>query len=213
MTYRAVIFDLGGVVLPSPIDAFREYEQREDLPHRFISEIIVNSGDHGAWSQLERGELTLEEFATAFEAECTAAGGAVRADDMFGVLQGSGSAHPEMLTAIAQIRVAGLKTAALTNNWVAADGVGMQDRMPVLAGLFDLIIESSIVGLRKPDPRIYELVCAQLDVEPAATIFLDDLGVNLKPARAMGMTTIKVADHRDALAELEAALGFSLGES
>jgi putative hydrolase of the HAD superfamily len=210
MGYRAVIFDLGGVVLPSPIDAFREYERRVGLPHRFISELIVGSGDDGAWSRLERGELTLETFAVAFEAECAAAGGEVRADDMFGVLQSGGSAHPEMLTAIAQIQAAGLKTAALTNNWVADDGVGMRDRMPVFGELFDLIIESSIVGLRKPDPRIYELVCEQLDVEPAAAIFLDDLGVNLKPARAMGMTTIKVADHRDALAELEAALGFPL---
>jgi len=211
MGYRAVIFDLGGVVLPSPLEAFREYERREGLPHRFISEIIVGSGDDGAWSQLERGELTLEAFATAFEAECAAAGGAVRADDMFGVLQGSGSARPEMLEAIARIREAGLKTAALTNNWVADDGVGMRDRVPSLADLFDLMIESSIVGLRKPDPRIYELACEQLDVTPSSTVFLDDLGVNLKPARAMGMTTIKVADPGVALAELETALGFPLG--
>ncbi len=210
MGYRAVIFDLGGVVLPSPMDAFREYERREGLPHRFISEIIVGSGDDGAWSRLERGELTLEAFATAFEAECAAAGGTVRAADMFGVLQGGGSARPEMLTAIARIRKAGLKTAALTNNWVADDGVGMHDRVPVLADTFDLIIESSIVGLRKPDPRIYELVCEQLDVAPATAVFLDDLGVNLKPARAMGMTTIKVGDPLVALAELEAVLGFSL---
>jgi putative hydrolase of the HAD superfamily len=130
---------------------------------------------------------------------------------MFGALQGDGSPHPEMLTAIGHIRAAGLRTAALTNNWVAENGVGMQDRMPALGGLFDLIIESSIVGLRKPDPRIYELVCERLDVEPTAAIFLDDLGVNLKPARAMGMTTIKVDDARDAIAELETALGFSLG--
>jgi putative hydrolase of the HAD superfamily len=116
-----------------------------------------------------------------------------------------------MLTAIGHIRAAGLRTAALTNNWVAENGVGMQERMPALGGLFDLIIESSIVGLRKPDPRIYELVCERLDVEPTAAIFLDDLGVNLKPARAMGMTTIKVDDARDAIAELETALGFSLG--
>lgn len=211
MAYRAVIFDLGGVVLPSPIEAFREYERGEGLPHRFISEIIVNSGDDGAWSQLERGEVTLEAFAIAFEAECAAAGGAVSANDMFGVLQGGGSAHPEMLTAIAQIRTAGLKTAALTNNWVADDGVGMQERVPSLGALFDTIIESSIVGLRKPDPRIYELVCERLDVEPTSAIFLDDLGVNLKPARAMGMTTIKVSDLHDAIAELEAALGFPLG--
>jgi putative hydrolase of the HAD superfamily len=130
---------------------------------------------------------------------------------MFEVLRGGGSARPEMLTAITRIHESGLKTAALTNNWVADDGVGMQERVPELADVFDLIIESSIVGLRKPDPRIYELVCERLDVEPTAAIFLDDLGVNLKPARAMGMTTIKVDDPHDAIAELEAALGLALG--
>jgi putative hydrolase of the HAD superfamily len=210
MRFRAVIFDLGGVVLPSPIEAFREYERRVGLPHRFISEVIIASEDHGAWARLERGEATLEEFAVAFEAECAAAGGTVRAADMFETLQGGGGARPAMLVAIERIRDHGLKTAALTNNWADDDGARMQDRVPALADLFDVIIESSIVGLRKPDPRIYELACTQLDVSPPDAVFLDDLGVNLKPARAMGMTTIKVADADAALAELEGALGFPL---
>jgi epoxide hydrolase-like predicted phosphatase len=114
-----------------------------------------------------------------------------------------------MVTAIERIRAEGLKVGALTNNW--RDSEAPKDGM-VLDHLFDVVVESAIEGLRKPDPRIYELVCARLDVSPTATVFLDDLGVNLKPARAMGMATIKVADPRAAVAELEALLGFPLTE-
>ena len=209
--YRAVIFDLGGVVLPSPMAAFRAYEERTGLPHRFISEVIVASEDHGAWSRLERGEINLPDFAAAFEAECAAAGGVIVAADMFDLMQGGDGPHPEMLGAIARIRDEGLKTAALTNNWSADDGGAMTDRVPELARAFDVIVESSIEGLRKPDPRIYELTCERLDVQPSDAVFLDDLGVNLKAARALGMTTIKVVDTAIAVAELEAALGFALG--
>lgn len=210
MGFRAVIFDLGGVVMASPIDAFREYERRVGLPHRFISEVIVGGDDDSAWSRLERGELALDEFAVAFEAECAAAGQTVRGADMLATLQGSGEARPGMLEAIGRIRAAGLRTAALTNNWVTEDQSSMKERVPVLAELFDIVIESWVVGLRKPDPRIYELVCEKLGVAPTEAVFLDDLGVNLKPARAMGMTTIKVADAETALAELEAVLGVPL---
>jgi len=205
-----VIFDLGGVVVASPIDAFRVYEQQVGLPHRFISEVIVNSGDHGAWSKLERGDLSLAEFGTAFEAECEAAGATVRAVDMLRCLEGSGEPRPQMVDAIRYIRKQGLRTAALTNNWMSESGGSMDERMPVLGDLFDVVVESHREGLRKPDPRIYELVCDRLDVAPSNAAFLDDLGVNLKPARAMGMITIKVDDPDTAIAELERALGFSL---
>ena len=76
--------------------------------------------------------------------------------------------------------------------------------------LFDVVLESSKIGVRKPEPRIYELACEALEVEPADCVFLDDLGINLKPARAMGMTTIKVVEPGDALAELEQVVGFPL---
>lgn len=211
MAFRAVIFDLGGVVLPSPIDAFRAYERTAGLPHRFISEVIVSGDETSAWARLERGELTLESFGVAFEAECAALGQTVRATDMLGALSGNGAPRTVMLDAIATIREAGLKTAALTNNWISDDGTTMHEQVPVLASAFDVMIESSVVGLRKPDPAIYELVCTELEVTPPESVFLDDLGVNLKPARALGMTTIKVADPDEALAELEQALGFTLG--
>jgi putative hydrolase of the HAD superfamily len=210
VAFRAVIFDLGGVVMPSPIDAFREYERQNGLPHRFISEIVVSGGDDGSWSRLERGELSIAEFATEFEVECANAGGTVRAADMMSFLAGGGGPHTEMLTAIRRIRAEGLQTAALTNNWAGDDGMTMAERAPELAVLFDLIVESAVEGLRKPDPRIYELTCERLGVSPTDAVFLDDLGVNLKSARALGMTTIKVADPEAAVAELAATLGFAL---
>jgi putative hydrolase of the HAD superfamily len=204
-----VIFDLGGVVLPSPIDFFRAYERERGLPDRFISEVVVSGGEHGAWSRLERGELTLAEFGRAFEIECEAAGARVDADELLGAMTGNGAPYPEMLGAIQTLRTRGLRTAALTNNWRRDDGVSVTDA-PALSQLFDLVVESAVEGLRKPDPRIYLLVCERLGVEPTETIFLDDLGANLKPARALGMTTIKVTDPAVALTELADVLGFPL---
>jgi epoxide hydrolase-like predicted phosphatase len=217
MQFRAVIFDLGGVVFPSPFTAFRAYEAANGLPHRFISEIVVQGGDGGAWSRFERGEFGLDEFAVAFEAECAAAGGTVVVADLFGGMAGgTGGAVPEMVTAITTIRTHGLRTAALTNNWVDTDGSthvsGDTPMATALDGLFDTIVESARVGLRKPDPRIYELVCERLGVTPHESVFLDDLGTNLKAARAMGMTTIKVDDPVAAVRELGAVLGLDLRE-
>jgi epoxide hydrolase-like predicted phosphatase len=218
MQFRAVIFDLGGVVFPSPFAAFRAYEEANGLPHRFISEVIVRGGDECAWSRFERGELGLDDFAVAFEAECSAAGGTVVVADLFGSMTGAtGGAVPEMVTAITAIRAHGLRTAALTNNWADTDGAthvsGDTPMAAELAGLFDTIVESARVGLRKPDPRIYALVCEQLGVTPAESVFLDDLGTNLKSARAMGMTTIKVDDPVAAVADLGAVLGLDLGST
>jgi putative hydrolase of the HAD superfamily len=217
MQYRAVIFDLGGVVLPSPFEAFRAYERRVGLPHRFLSEVIVASGDAGAWSRLERGELDAAAFARAFEAECAAAGGAVVVDDLFsGLRTGDGGPRSEMVTAIRGLRAHGVRTAALTNNWVDPAGETLtSDTSPLAAQmveLFDVIVESARVGLRKPDPRIYELTCHRLGVSPTECVFLDDLGANLKSARALGMATIKVVEPRTALQELARLVGLPLDQ-
>jgi epoxide hydrolase-like predicted phosphatase len=194
--------------------AFRAYERRNGLPHRFISEVVVNGGDHGAWSRLERGELSMDEFAEAFDAECAAAGGTIVTRELLAELAtGSGPQAP-MVTAIASIRRRGLRTAALTNNFRSPDDDRVEravERRGGLDGLFDVVVESAIEGLRKPDVRIYELTLARLDVAADEAVFLDDLGTNLKPAREMGMTTIKVADAVAALDELEHVLGFPLG--
>jgi epoxide hydrolase-like predicted phosphatase len=212
MSFRAVIFDLGGVVMPSPLDAFRAYEARHGLPGRFISEVVVGGGEDGAWSRFERGELDPAAFAEAFEAECRAAGATVSVADLLTEVGRDSQPRPAMLRATREIRRHGLCTAALTNNWASGDGAAMGDRHPELAASFDVVVESAREGLRKPDPRIYELTCTRLAVAPDEAVFLDDLGANLKPARALGMTTIKVEDPASALAALESVLGFPLAD-
>ncbi len=229
MRFRAVIFDLGGVVLPSPFDAFRAYERRHGLPHRFVSEVVIAGGETGAWSQFERGELGPDAFAAAFEAECGAAGQTVVVADLLAEMgagpnrpEGTATSgpdaagpHPAMVGAIRAIRAHGLRTAALTNNWADADGTtrtqGSSPLARSLDALFDTIVESAREGLRKPDPRIYALTCTRLAVVPEHAVFLDDIGANLKPARAMGMATIKVKDPTAAVAELSDLLGLPLG--
>ena len=206
-TFRAVIFDLGGVVFPSPFEAFDDYERAAGLAPRFIRTVVAESADHGAWARFERSEIGFDEFRDTFEAECAAAGGAVDAAEiMRGIMTGF-APRAEMVTAIARLRRSGLRTGALTNNWVASEPGGTSGASELG---FDVVVESALEGIRKPDPAIYELVCARLDVAPAECVFLDDLGVNLKPARAMGMTTVKVVEPRAALIELGNHLALEL---
>ncbi len=208
MTYLAVIFDLGGVVVSSPLHAIARYECKHGITEGFINRVVVDTGASGAWSRLERGELPIEQFYDEFDRDCERAGRSISARDMMvSIAEGAGP-HPQMIAAIRTIREQGLRVAALTNNWISEEkrDKGANDLRP----LFHVFVESSVVGLRKPDPRIYQHVCAELGVEPRAAVFLDDIGRNLKTARQLGMTTIKVDDPDRALAELEAALGFAL---
>ena len=212
MTYRAVIFDLGGVIFPSPFAAIREYERRIGIEPGFLGALITRQGHDGAWSALERGEIDPAQFGPAFTLECEAEGAPVPVDGaefMAVVASGSSHARPEMLAAVDALRAAGLGTAALTNNWAPLER-GSSPAMTDLLTHFDVVIESSVVGMRKPDPRIYQLACDRLAVQLAEAVFLDDLGVNLKGARAIGMATIKVDDPDVALGELEALVGLDL---
>lgn len=209
MPVRATFFDFGGVILSSPFEAFNRYEAAHGMPRDFIRGVNATDADTNAWARFERSEVGFEEFCDLFEAECEAAGHRVVARDVMPLL--AGEIRPEMVQAVRRCREEGLVTACLTNNWVGfgdypADGraAGRDDAL----ALFHHIIESSKVGVRKPDPAFYELACDTADVRPEEVVFLDDLGVNLKPARAMGMTTIKVTDPALALADLEAVVGF-----
>ena len=209
MTHRAVIFDLGGVVFPSPFDAFDEYDRGNDLTTGTVRALIRGSSEEGAWAALERGELTIDEFAVALEAEADGAGFRLDARKLMALIGSGLGPRPEMVRAIECIRANGLRTAALTNNW--PDGGNRRAPHTVHDMLaFDVVVESAREGLRKPDPRIYSLTLARLDVLASEAVFLDDLGINLKPARAMGMTTIKVVHPADALAELEHVLDFAV---
>lgn len=210
VSYKAVIFDIGGVILPSPFDAWATYESEIGLPVGFIRRVVAAGGETGAWSRLERNEISLEQFVSTFEAECAAAGGTVSAREVLSRIgTGAGAPREEMLTAIRRIKEEGLKTAAITNNFVREGG----GRGGFRENLFDLVVESSILGIRKPDTRIYIHTCELLAIQPNEAVFLDDLGVNLKPARELGMTTIKVIDPHEALAELEKTLQFSVRTS
>jgi putative hydrolase of the HAD superfamily len=209
MTVRAVIFDVGGVLVTSPFDAFARYEAANSLPPGLLRRLNATNPDTNAWARLERSEVDLATFADLYEAEAAAAGHTVDGRAVLACL--AGELRPEMVEALRRCHER-LKTAVLTNNFV---GPGRQDSgwtSPLLDHV-DVVIESSRVGLRKPDPAIYRLVCDELGVTPPEAAFLDDLGVNLKPARALGMTTIKVVDPDEAIAELERAVGFPLRDT
>ncbi len=205
MPVRAVIFDLGGVVIGSPLHAIAAYERELGLERNAVNHAVVRSGPAGAWSRLERGELELEDFYPLFEADCRALGVAIDAREMMRRVAEVAVPRPAMLEAIRRLRTGGLRVAALTNNWITEDG-----GTGALRAFFDVFVESIAVGLRKPDPGIYELVCRELDVAPSDAVFLDDIGSNLKTARALGMTTIKVDEPDAALAELERVVGLGL---
>ena len=208
MPFRAVFFDFGGVILSSPFEAFNGFEARTGLPRDFIRTINSTNPDTNAWARFERSEVTFDEFCDLFEAECREQGHTVDARALMPLL--AGEIRPAMVEAVRRCRER-LITACLTNNWVSFGDFPSDARADGRDGalqLFDHVIESSKVGVRKPDPRFYELACETCGVEPHEAVFLDDLGVNLKPAAAMGMTTIKVVDPDEALAELEEVVGF-----
>ncbi|MHB1912929.1 MAG: HAD-IA family hydrolase [Acidimicrobiales bacterium] len=200
---RAALFDFGGVVLSSPFEAFSRYEADQGLPPGFLRGLNSTDPDTNAWARLERGEVAFEEFCLLYEEEASRAGGSIDARQVMALL--AGELRPAMVQAVKRCRER-LKTACLTNNF--ATGAG--SRRTGMDEMFDAVIESSQVGVRKPDPRFYTLACELLEIEPSEAVFLDDLGINLKPAREMGMTTIKVEDPDIAIQALEEVVGFSL---
>ncbi len=219
--FRAVFFDFGGVVLTSPFEAFERYERTHGLPVGFIRTVNATNPDDNAWARMERGEVDVDGFVPQFEAEAEALGHRVEGRAVISML--AGTVRPAMVRAIDRIKAAGLITACLTNNFSDGDRTGgattsridnrtPEERAAVAAALerFDFIVESSVVGVRKPEPAFYHQALELAGVDAGEVVFLDDLGVNLKPARAMGMSTIKVVDPTEALAELQELLGLTL---
>lgn len=210
---QAVLWDFGGVILSSPFEAFRAYEIELGLPEDFIRGLNARNPDLNAWAKMERSEVSLAEFVTLFEAEAHEAGHRI---DGWRVLKSiSGDIRPQMVEALRRCKVH-FRVACITNNMKAGEGPGMA-RNPEKAAavaevmtLFEHVVESSKLGWRKPDPRIYRHACDLIGVGPQHCIYLDDLGINLKPARALGMRTIKVGDPDVAITELEAMVGIPL---
>ena len=211
MSIAGVVFDIGGVVQDSPLHAIARYEREHGIEPGAINRAVVEAGERGAWARLERGELTIAAFCTPFEAECRARGATVDARRLMTAIAEAGVPRPRMLEAIRRIRARALRVGALTNNWVGDPPRAVDSPGPhALGDHFDVFVESAVVGLRKPDPQIYALVCERLALAPARVAFLDDIGRNLKPARELGMATIKVDDPDTALRELGTLLGFDL---
>jgi putative hydrolase of the HAD superfamily len=214
-TYAAVFWDFGGVILSSPFDAFRRYEAERGLPLDTIRSINASNPDANAWARFERSEISPADFDSAFAFEAQALGFDIRGSDVLQLLRGD--IRPEMVHALRTVKDAGLKTACLTNNVVDSTDTEHEHALTERASavddvmrLFDTVVESSKVGCRKPEVEFYDIACKALDVHPTACVFLDDLGVNLKPAAAMGMTTIKVISADQAISDLENVLGLRL---
>ena len=209
---KAVLWDFGGVILSSPFDAFARHEAASGLPPGLIRTINATNPDTNAWARFERNEVTLDEFCAIFEAEAASTGHAVSGRTVMSLLHGV--VRPQMVEAIRRCKTAGFLVGCLTNNVRLDRGIASAqppraDVAEVMA-LFDHVTESSLAGIRKPEPRFYELACEALQISPAEAVFLDDLGINLKPAAAMGMRTIKVSDPGVALDELSAHIGIAL---
>jgi len=203
---EAVLFDFGGVILSSPFEAFAAYEKEIGLPTDTIRKINATDPDSNAWAQFERREVSTEEFVLLFEEEALALGYELDAQR---ILEGlHGSLRPSMVEALSKCS-SKFKTAMLTNNITPMGEQDLDEDVQKVVEIFDLLIESSIEGCRKPEEKFYEVACERLNVKPENCVFLDDLGINLKPARAMGMTTIKVIDPEDAIKELYEILGIT----
>ena len=206
---RAVLWDFGGVILSSPFEAFNRYETEHSLPLNTIRTINAQNPDSNAWALLERNDITPAQFDTLFATEAAAMGHHIPGADVLALL--SGDVRPHMVDALDQVIEAGFLTACLTNNVVSTspDPSPRQALVRDIMARFHHVVESSKVGCRKPEPRFYEIACELLEVSPPECVFLDDLGINLKPAAAMGMRTIKVGDPIVALDELSSHIGLS----
>lgn len=209
MGFQAVLWDFGGVVTTSPFDNFNRYEVGRGLPLNFIRGVNAINHQDNAWAKFESSRCTVDEFDELFAHETAAAGHEIRGRDVIGLL--GGEVRPRMVRVLQRCKL-DYRVACLTNNANAGQGTGMSstdqqaDDVKAVMRLFDVIIESSKEGIRKPDPRIYALACERVGVAPQAVVYLDDLGINLKPARDLGMTTIKVVSEQQAIDDLSRIL-------
>ena len=211
---KAVFWDFGGVITSSPFEAFNKFEIENNLPSDFLRQVNSTNPNDNAWAKLERSEVNLEEFDLLFEEESNNLGHAVKGKEVIALLQGQ--IRPDMVKALQKIR-GNFIQACLTNNIRSLKeeafeegNVSVSGKHDVIMDLFDFVIESSKVNLRKPDPAFYKMACEKASIEPSEAVFLDDLGINLKPAKNLGMETIKVINSRDALQELQKLISIKI---
>jgi putative hydrolase of the HAD superfamily len=214
MQFKAVIFDFGGVITSSPFEAFNRLEAERGLPRDFVRHVNTRNPDSNAWALFERAEIDAATFDSQFAEEAAALGHRLEGSAVLAVL--AGAVRPAMVAALDRLKAAGFRLGCITNNVPTGHGAGMArsgdqaDAMERIFARFEHVIESSRAGVRKPDPRIYTMMCEALNLPPSACVYLDDLGINCKPAAALGMTAIKVTSGEQALAELSRVLGIGL---
>ncbi|MDB5448642.1 MAG: family hydrolase [Phenylobacterium sp.] len=208
MGIEAVIFDFGGVITASPFEAFNRFEAEHGLPRDIIRRVNATNPHDNAWAHLERSDIDSAEFDRRFREESKALGHEVSGAAVMAQL--SGAIRPRMVSALKTCKQH-FKVGCITNNFMTEKGDAhrLASAMGEVLELFDAVIESAKAGLRKPDPRIYLMMCELLDVAPGACVYLDDLGINCKPAAALGMTAIKVVDVDQTLADLARATGLA----
>jgi len=215
MTRDTVIFDFGGVITSSPFEAFNRMEAERGLPHNLVRRINAANPDANAWALFERAEIDSDRFDSLFAQEARSLGHELSGRDVLALL--SGDIRADMVDAVDWLKANGYRIGCITNNVPAGHGAQMSstaDKAEAIAAImarFDHVVESSKIGIRKPDPAIYRLACDALGVTPDRCVYLDDLGINCKPAAALGMAAIKVSTSEQALADLEVALGLEGG--
>ncbi len=211
--FAAVIWDFGGVFTTSPFAAFNRYERARGIPNDFIRGVNAVNPTSNAWAKFESSTISLAEFDRAFAQESAAAGYEIPGREVIALL--AGDLRPRMVAALAAVK-SKYRVACITNNVKAGEGPSIAGsraqaaQIAAVMAMFDLVLESSQIGIRKPDRRIYAMACERLGILPQEAVYLDDLGINLKPARELGMTTIKVVSEQQALAALHEVLGMSL---
>ena len=215
MDFAAVIFDFGGVITSSPFEAFNRLEAARGLPRDLVRRINAANPDGNAWALFERAEIDSDRFDSLFAEEARAFGHELPGSDVLALL--SGDIRADMVDAVDWLKANGYRIGCITNNVPAGHGAQMSstvekaEAIAAIMARFDHVVESSKIGIRKPDPAIYRLACDALVVTPDRCVYLDDLGINCKPAAALGMAAIKVSSGAQALADLESALGLEGG--
>jgi epoxide hydrolase-like predicted phosphatase len=202
--YRGLLVDYGGVLTTSPFDSFADFCAQEGVPFEVLTRSLRSDPRcRQLLVGLETGRLADKEFESGLAAIL-----GVPAPDLIVRMFAGSRPDSTMATAIRAVRQAGVRTALISNSW----GTGGYDR-PLLNELFDAVVISGEVGIRKPAPDIYALGAQRIDLPPEQCVFVDDLAFNLKPADELGMATIHHVTSERTIAELSRLLGVELVET
>ncbi len=207
LRYSAVVFDFGGVLISPITDRISEVAARhgvtmDELLHVLMGPPNVSTKDH-PWHRAERGEIAVEGFQHLAQPWATEVGIVLTGDEFDIILDGVFKVHDDVVRRIVELRSEGITTALLTNSFKEFRA---HIEKHVDFGIFDLVIDSSEVGHRKPEPEIYELTTKRLRIAPERILYLDDFVANVNGARAAGWDAIHVTSQQQALAALTEAL-------